>query len=595
MKRTLRSTLVVALLIAAAQTANANTYDVYSCWAGADTFRNPNASSAAWTKDQSAAGGHFTSGDDCGTNGYSGAIRVASMTGALAYRGQYTELAFTAPPGTTLAGASLWRRAWTYGTGTGSASQRNFLTTFANGTALSSDSDGGSDVPYGTRGSGPGTTHGIASANLLTLNLTPRAPSSVAYRVGCGFDAGCPTTSASGPSPSYAASGVELFGAIVSVTDTVAPSMWIGDSGLFDGTTSSGTRSIFVQAASDTSGIKTLAAFADGDVIPIGVVDYEEDLNRCNWAMPAPCQNVSEVEIPVDTGLLTDGQHSIVVKAFDAADNEKASTTHYVTVKNAGTSDPTPTDPDPIDPTPTDPTPTDPTPASSGTTDGTGLPNGISGGTGSDRAGGPSLTIAFEQNGGSRLKAKYGRMVVVRGHLRDGGGAAIANAQINFSALTTKPGARVRDLGSVRTDGDGSFSLSVATKLGSRQLRFAYRPLLGGAVAVTAEAQLDVLAPVSLKVGPKHVHNKHAVVFRGRLGAGPIPRKGKVVNLQVVVDGHWHTFATVRSSTTGRFTYRYRFTRTYGRVTYSFRARSRYEAAYPFIAGSSRTVRVRVN
>jgi hypothetical protein len=181
------------------------------------------------------------------------------------------------------------------------------------------------------------------------------------------------------------------------------------------------------------------------------------------------------------------------------------------------------------------------------------------------------------------------------GHLRDGSGAAITNAQVDFGARVTKPGAKVQDLGGVRTDGNGAFSLKVATKLGSRQLRFAYRPQIGGAIAASAQVQLDVIAPLTLRVSPKRVRNKHAVTFSGKLNAGPIPRRGKVVNLQVVVDGHWHTFATVRSSRSGKFKYRYRFTRTYGRANYRFRARSRYEAAYPFIAGTSKTLRVRVN
>jgi hypothetical protein len=98
-----------------------------------------------------------------------------------------------------------------------------------------------------------------------------------------------------------------------------------------------------------------------------------------------------------------------------------------------------------------------------------------------------------------------------------------------------------------------------------------------------------------MKVGPKHVRNRHTITFSGKLSAGPIPRKGKLVNLQVVVDGKWHTFATVRSSKAGKFKYRYRFKRTYGRATYRFRALSRYEAAYPFVAGHSKSVRVRVN
>src|SRR4029079_11016133 len=67
MKRILLSTLAVALLTPTA-TATANTYDVYSCWAGAGTFRNPNASSAAWTMDQANAGGHFAPNNDCGRN-----------------------------------------------------------------------------------------------------------------------------------------------------------------------------------------------------------------------------------------------------------------------------------------------------------------------------------------------------------------------------------------------------------------------------------------------------------------------------------------------------------------------------------------------
>jgi hypothetical protein len=281
---------------------------------------------------------------------------------------------------------------------------------------------------------------------------------------------------------------------------------------------------------------------------------------------------VSEVAIPVDTSQLAEGVHSFVVKAFDAADNERASTTHYVTVDNQ---------PDPVVNPPSD----------------VGLPNGtVDGGTGGgvQASGPPKLSVSFNGNGKTRYAAKYNRMVLVRGVLVDGTGARIANAQVDYSAQSTMPRARVQNLGSVRTDSSGTFNLTVATKLGSRKLRFAYSPQLGGTPAASAEAQLDVIPPVSLKVSPKHVRNGKAVTFRGRMGAGPIPRKGKLVNLQVRLYGHWHTFATVRTSKSGRFKYRYRFRRTYGYVVYRFRARSRYEAAYPFVAGSSHTVRVAV-
>jgi hypothetical protein len=596
MKNTFLTTLAAAAFLIPATPATANTYDVYSCWAGAGTFRNPNASSAAWAKDQASAGGHFNSGNDCGPNSATGSMSIVSLTGDLAASGQYAEWAFSAPSGTTLATARLWRRAWTYGTGSAGSSQRNFLATLADGTTFYNDADGGSDAPYGSRGTGDATSHAIVDSNLLTLNLAPRAASRVAYRVGCGFAAGCPTASASGPAPNYFASGVEIFGALVTISDTSLPALTVANTGLFDGSEMLGVRPVAVESATDVSGIKKLAVFADGATTPVGVLDFEQDVNRCNWANPAPCQNVTDTEIPVDTTQLADGEHAFVVKAYDAADNERASTTHYVTVKNAT---PAP---------PTDGTGgtggagqsggTDP---ATGTGSNTGLPNGIDQSTGGGTGGSgpttttPKLLVTFDQNGKSKVTAKYARMITVRGHLTDGSGGPIIAAQVDYSALSTRAGARVQSLGAVRTDSSGTFTLMVATKLGSRQLRFAYSPQIGGAVAATARAQLDVTAPISMKVGPKRVRNKHSVTFRGRLGAGPIPRKGKLISLQVVVDGRWHTFAVVRSTKRGNFKYRYRFKRTYGRVTYRFRALSRYEAAYPFVAGHSKTARVRVN
>ena len=584
MKRCFIATLAAALVVPAGL-AKANTYDVYACWAGAGTFHNPNVSSAAWLKDRSHEGGHFAVDDDCATNTTSGSMHILSVSGSAAARGQYGELTFSAPPGTTIAGASLWRRAWTYGSGSGAGSQRNSLTALTDGAPFVSEGDGTSDVAYGTRGTGDTTNHGIVSSNLLTLNPASRSPSKFAYRVGCETDAGCLTTSPSGPYPNHIASGVEIFGARITVQDVTTPSIAVADSGLLASGDATGIRPVSVQQATDESGIKRLAVYADYDSDPIGMLDYEHDVNRCTWTLPSPCRDVDSVEIPVDTRQLADGDHSIVVKAFDAADNVETSGTRYITVKNPPAAQPTPTPP-----------PSDST--DSGSTPGTGLPNGVDGAGGSPEAtssGNPTLVVAFARNGNARLRAKFGGMVTVVGHLRDGRGGTIADAQIDYSAVSTRAGARAQDLGAVRTDGNGAFSLKVATKLGSRQLRFAYRPQLAGPVAAAAQAQLEVPAPVTLKVSPKRTRNRHRVVFSGRLQAGPIPRKGKVVNLQVIVDGHWHTFATVRTSSTGRFRYRYRFMRTYRRVAYRFRARSRYEAAYPFVAGSSKTVRVRVN
>src|SRR3954464_15292364 len=89
MKHPLTSLVIaLGLLAPAATAAQANTYDVYSCWAGSGTFHNPNASSAAWTKDETGSGGHFTPNNDCGLNATSGSMSIVSLSGATASQGQ---------------------------------------------------------------------------------------------------------------------------------------------------------------------------------------------------------------------------------------------------------------------------------------------------------------------------------------------------------------------------------------------------------------------------------------------------------------------------------------------------------------------------
>jgi hypothetical protein len=84
------------------------------------------------------------------------------------------------------------------------------------------------------------------------------------------------------------------------------------------------------------------------------------------------------------------------------------------------------------------------------------------------------------------------------------------------------------------------------------------------------------------------------VRFRGRLRGRPVPRRGKLVEIQAFDGGRWRTFATPRSHRDGRFRTSYRLRRTFGPRTFRFRARVRREAAYPYELGYSRAVKVRV-
>jgi hypothetical protein len=84
------------------------------------------------------------------------------------------------------------------------------------------------------------------------------------------------------------------------------------------------------------------------------------------------------------------------------------------------------------------------------------------------------------------------------------------------------------------------------------------------------------------------------VTFSGRVRSGPVPAGGKLIQLEVRLSGGWQTFRTVRSDQAGRWALPYRFARTRGVQWYRFRAEIPPEAGYPFGAGISSSLRVRV-
>ena len=73
--------------------------------------------------------------------------------------------------------------------------------------------------------------------------------------------------------------------------------------------------------------------------------------------------------------------------------------------------------------------------------------------------------------------------------------------------------------------------------------------------------------------------------FRGRLLGKPIPRVGKLVDLQAYDGGRWRTFATTRTNRKGRYRAPTASPARSPR-TFRFRARARKEARYPYALGT---------
>jgi hypothetical protein len=203
--------------------------------------------------------------------------------------------------------------------------------------------------------------------------------------------------------------------------------------------------------------------------------------------------------------------------------------------------------------------------------------------------------IALAPHGGRRRPAPAiavkARRTRVDGVLRTGPGEPVPSARVGvFERLRT--GGAWTPVARLQADRLGRFSLAIP-RGPSRSLRFTYA---GTSLVKPSTGELRMLVPAASSIGVsrRSARNGQAVVFSGRLAGGHVPEGGKLIDLQAYYRGGWRTFATPRTDRSGRWSYRYRFGATAGRVRYRFRARIRREAAYPFELGYSRQVHVTV-
>ncbi|HMJ02415.1 MAG TPA: hypothetical protein VK506_05710 [Conexibacter sp.] len=188
------------------------------------------------------------------------------------------------------------------------------------------------------------------------------------------------------------------------------------------------------------------------------------------------------------------------------------------------------------------------------------------------------------------LVARYGRTLQVRGKLLGRDGSPLQGASVCVAAR--EPGAGASSSAShdtVVTDARGRFSY--ALKPGpSRRVWLVHRSGQG----VAADSVIvRVRAKLRLRVSKRSARTGQSVDFIGRAIGRPL-RQRLLVELQARRGPGWQTFATTRADRGGEFRYRYRFTRTVGTFTYQIRARVPGQPGYPYAAGGSGAVSVRV-
>jgi len=201
------------------------------------------------------------------------------------------------------------------------------------------------------------------------------------------------------------------------------------------------------------------------------------------------------------------------------------------------------------------------------------------------------LSAAIETADGTtapRATIGFGKRPTVRGSL-SAAGRGLPGAPLAVLSRT-RGSDRTKRVDTLRTDASGRFRYR--TERGpSRTVFFEYggddrRRPAGDSVG------LAVRAKSSLSVSRRRVENGGRVRFEGRVLGRPVPREGKLLQLEAHYRGSWRTFAVLRSNRRGRWHYGYRFEATTGRVTYPFRVRIPRERSYPYAVGRSRVVKV---
>ena len=296
------------------------------------------------------------------------------------------------------------------------------------------------------------------------------------------------------------------------------------------------------------SGLYRVRVEVDGE--PMSELPVDENQGACTlpFVLPVPCKLSATVDVPVDTTRLSEGRHSILVRAFDATGvNAAAVGPISMVVDNA---------PDPP-------------------------PRGTSAC--------PQQNVATVRG---RLRTKvlrFGRSALIVGRV---------------SARKSRSGTRVGVVDSpslhgrprlVRVGRRGRFHIRVRPRQST-----TIQPILvshGVAQACGKPLKLTVRAGVRFATSPRHLRNRESIRMNGRVSGRRIPPQGKSVAIQARARGaaSWTTVTLMRTDPSGRFHFAYRFRKTFRTTTYEFRAVAPRERGFPYARGSSRVRRATVS
>lgn len=366
----------------------------------------------------------------------------------------------------------------------------------------------------------------------------------IELKLTCGEDDTHATTCAS----ANPAGVVNVHSAAITLQDGFLPTFASPPSGppIDSPAELTGVQPVWVSANDRGGGVYEAMLELDGRIVASRVLDANGGRCQEPFTSAQPCSISAAGSLSLDTTAVPDGPHTLRVLVSDAT---RSNVTAWgpVQISTANSS---------CNPSPR--------------IDSMRISAGFSGSSG--------LRSAVTRSYGGRLK--------VSGRLVSPLGVPSVGARVCLLSREERPGAPLRHVAVVVTDGAGRFSAQVP-RGPSRRLMAVHRVPGGAAVATM---RVRVRAVVSLRASRSRLRNGGTVVLRGRLRHGPLPDRGVLVELQAKRGRKWQTFGTTRTRTGGRYELRYRFTRTTGVQRYAMRALVPDQSAYPYARATSRPI-----
>jgi hypothetical protein len=310
-----------------------------------------------------------------------------------------------------------------------------------------------------------------------------------------------------------------------------------------------------------------------GECVPVG-----SSTGALMFDHSQPCRQSESVDLPINTAMVADGQHTLKVTVQDAAQNSSVVYDSAIIVDNA-------------------------VPSSLGSLGalpgpGTSGANGMGG-----AAPGPSTIGLGTPNGSTASETALLRLgeretisrsfthraFGLTGRLLNGQGQPIGAATLNIlQQIAGSSSTQV--ITHAKTRSNGSFAVRVPAGP-SRLIDVAYRAFAADAnYAAQAKVEESVGAGVQLSVTPRSTSATGTIVLTGKV-QGPIPQQGTIVELLVHYRGHWEPFRTPRTDSSGHFQVAYQFEGGLGH--FPFRAEvPAGQANFPFTGGYSKAVDV---